>query len=137
MIEPMRVRWVYSEADERAHVLDENTPAALGFVMTICQQLLPDMTPIYRTAPSMNVCPHCGLYAAVPPPEHPTRPEGSPQDPASPVLSAPCTVPSSRRPVGTANQHTMKQHTMKQHTTIWQDTDDGARSRPPLRLRGG
>lgn len=75
MIEPRALRWVYSDADERAHVLDENTPAALGLVLTICQQLLAETTPIYRTAPSMNICPRCEVSAAVPPPEHPTHPE--------------------------------------------------------------
>lgn len=72
MIEPRVLRWVYSDADECAHVLDENAPAALGLVVTICQQLLADTTPIYQIAPSMNVCFRCGLYAAVPPPEHAT-----------------------------------------------------------------
>lgn len=69
------IRWLYSDADERAHVLDENSAAGSGVVVTVCRQVLPDTTPVYQTAPSMNVCPHCGSYAAVPPPEHATRPE--------------------------------------------------------------
>lgn len=71
----MTVRWLYSDADEHAHVLDENSTAALALVVTVCQQLLPDTVPIYQTAPSMNIYPRCGLYAAVPPPEHATHPE--------------------------------------------------------------
>ncbi|MGH3931476.1 MAG: hypothetical protein ACRDTF_16075 [Pseudonocardiaceae bacterium] len=76
----MRVRWLYSTADERAHVLDEDGDAGSGRVVTRCWQVLADTTPVYQIAPSMNVCPRCGLYAAVPPPEHPTRPESMPPE---------------------------------------------------------
>jgi len=71
----VRVCWLYSAADERAHVLDENSDAGSGRVVTICLQVLSDTTPVYQTVPSMNICPRCGSYAAVPPPEHATRPE--------------------------------------------------------------
>lgn len=75
MTEPMKVRWLYSDADERAHVLDENDTVALAFVVTVCQQVFPDTVPVYQTVPSMNVCTRCGLYAAVPQAEHATRPK--------------------------------------------------------------
>lgn len=68
-------RWLYSDADRSAHVLDENSAVGSGKVATICQRVLPDTTPVYQTAPSMNVCPRCGLYAALPPPEHATLPK--------------------------------------------------------------
>lgn len=58
----MRARWLYSDTDERAHVLDEDS----GAVATICQQTIPDTIPVYQIAPSMNVCPHCGLSAPQP-----------------------------------------------------------------------
>ncbi|MGH3916263.1 MAG: hypothetical protein ACRDTC_23075 [Pseudonocardiaceae bacterium] len=71
----MMVRWLYSDTDERAHVLDENSAPGSRTVITICQQVLPDTIPVHQTAPSMNLCPRCEIYAAVPPPEHPTRPQ--------------------------------------------------------------
>lgn len=71
----MMVRWLYCDADERAHVMDENGTAGSGTIVTRCQRVLPDTTPVYQIAPSMNICPRCGAYAAVPPPEHATHPE--------------------------------------------------------------
>jgi hypothetical protein len=101
----MMVRWLYSDDDERAHALDENNTTRFGTVVTICRQVLPDTAPVYQTAPSINICPRCGSYAAVPPPEHTTSPESispSPcQDPGrSPVLSTPEPSPApGDRPV--------------------------------------
>jgi hypothetical protein len=92
--EPMKVRWLYSEADGNAHVLDESDPAESGTVLTRCRQMLPDTTPIYQIAPSMNLCSRCGPYAALPPPEHSTCPESR----FPPIPSRPRPVVGSEHP---------------------------------------
>jgi len=71
----VRIRWLYSDADERTHVLEENGTAGSGTVVTRCRRVFPDTTLVYQTTPSMNLCPRCAVYAAVPPPEHATRPD--------------------------------------------------------------
>jgi len=73
----VRKRWLYSDADGRVHVLDENGTAGSGTVVTKCRQMLPDTTGVYQTPPSMNICPRCAVYAAVPPPEHAGRSEST------------------------------------------------------------
>ncbi|MGH3899954.1 MAG: hypothetical protein ACRDTA_17290 [Pseudonocardiaceae bacterium] len=73
----MTVRWLWSPADERSHVLDENSTGSES-ALTRCGQELSGIVTLYSMAPSMAICPHCGLSAAVPPPEHGTNPESMP-----------------------------------------------------------
>jgi len=70
----VRVRWLYSEADRRAHILDENDSFEAGTVVTRCRQVFPDTTGVYQAAPSMNLCSRCAVYTTLPPPEHTTGP---------------------------------------------------------------
>lgn len=64
-------------ADERSHVLDENSTRS-EITVTRCGQELSGIVTLYSIAPSMTICPHCGLSAAVPPPQHATTPESTP-----------------------------------------------------------
>ena len=80
MTGPMVVRWVWSSGDERSHVLDENDTRS-EMVVTRCGLELSGIVTLYSIAPSMTICPHCEISAAVPPPEHVTHSEPvSPQD---------------------------------------------------------
>ncbi|MGH3937130.1 MAG: hypothetical protein ACRDTG_00615 [Pseudonocardiaceae bacterium] len=81
----MTIRWLWSPADERSHVLDENS-ARSEIVITRCGQELPAVVTLYSIAPSMMICPPCGLYATVPPPEHATNPESMPPRRLRPVV---------------------------------------------------
>ena len=70
----MQNRWLYSDADGRAHVL-AGKGAEPGTVVTRCMKVLSDTIVTYPTTPSMNVCGICGTHTAVPPPELPTGAE--------------------------------------------------------------
>lgn len=70
--DPVIVRWLWSPADERSHVLDEDS-AGFELAVTRCGQELPGIVTLYSIAPSMTICPQCGVYAAVPLPEHGTQ----------------------------------------------------------------
>jgi len=74
---PRVVRWLWSPVDERSHVLDEDS-VGVEVSVTRCGRELSGIVTLYSRAPSMTICPHCGLSAAVPPPEHGTHPESMP-----------------------------------------------------------
>lgn len=70
---PLDLRWVFAE--ELAHVLADDTTDATTFV-TLCGLTAPATVPVYRVAPSLDVCRACGRGALlrVTPPEFPATP---------------------------------------------------------------
>lgn len=54
----MVVRWLWSAADERSHVLDENS-TGFSSVTTRCGRALSATITLYQTAPSLVICQHC------------------------------------------------------------------------------
>ncbi|MGH3937784.1 MAG: hypothetical protein ACRDTG_03990 [Pseudonocardiaceae bacterium] len=71
------IRWLWSPADERFHVLEENSVGS-EIAVTRCGQELSGIMTLSSRAPSMTICPRCGVDAAVPPPEHANNPESMP-----------------------------------------------------------